>query len=180
MRTRKLAHGLPSGGSEQNPFFLYVEPPSKNLQGRNRAQSLSESYMEILQTVLVVVFFISCVVLMFFILIQSGKGGSLGIMGGGGSSSPFGSSTVDIVEKATWYGIAAFLTLAIISAVAFADSGPKINLPKSEPQAEAPANSATPSPATPGQPAAPAQPGTPAQATPTTPAAPTQSAPAGH
>lgn len=82
--------------------------------------------MQILQTLLVVLFFVSCAALIFFILIQSGKGGSLGIMGGGGSGSPFGSSTVDVVEKATWYGIAAFLILAILSAIAFADHGIKI------------------------------------------------------
>ena len=91
--------------------------------------------MQILQTLLVVLFFLSCAALIFFILIQSGKGGSLGIMGGGGSGSPFGSSTVDVVEKATWYGIAVFLILAILSAIAFADHGIKIEPIESAPPA---------------------------------------------
>jgi len=82
--------------------------------------------MQILQMALVILFFVSCGALVFLILIQSGKGGSLGVMGGGGSASPFGSSTVDVVEKATWYGIAAFLVLAVLSAVTFADQGIKI------------------------------------------------------
>ncbi len=99
--------------------------------------------MQIIQTLLVVLFFISCGVLIFFILIQSGKGGSLGIMGGGGSSSPFGSSTVDVIEKATWYGIAVFLVLAIVSAMAFADHGIKVDPEPDMPAAEesAPASS---------------------------------------
>ena len=89
--------------------------------------------MQILQTLLVVLFFLCCAVLVFLILIQSGKGGSMGIMGGGGSTSTFGSSTVDVVEKATWWGIATFLILAILSAVAFADGGIKLNEPVTEP-----------------------------------------------
>lgn len=117
--------------------------------------------MQILQTLLVVLFFVSCAALIFFILIQSGKGGSLGIMGGGGSGSPFGSSTVDVVEKATWYGIAAFLILAILSAIAFADHGIKIEPiesaapPAAEESAPAQSLPANPAPAqnTPVQPA---------------------------
>ncbi len=49
----------------------------------------------------------------------------MGILGGGSSSSAFGSSTVDVIEKATWWGILAFLLLAILSAIAFADAGMK-------------------------------------------------------
>ncbi len=84
--------------------------------------------MQILQLSLVILFFLCCVVLVFLILIQSGKGGSLGILGGAGSSTPFGSSTVDVVTKATWYGAAGFFILALLAAWAFADTGPKIPL----------------------------------------------------
>lgn len=85
--------------------------------------------MQIVQLFLVVLFFICCIVLVFLIMIQSGKGGSLGIFGGAGSSTPFGTSTVDIVTKVTWYGAAAFFGLAILAAVAFADLGPRAPLP---------------------------------------------------
>ena len=87
--------------------------------------------MEILQSVIVILFFVTCAVLIFLVLIQSGKGGSMGIMGGGGSQSAFGSSTVDVVEKATWYAGVAFFVLAILAAIAFADGGPDI-LPGNE------------------------------------------------
>ncbi len=80
--------------------------------------------MEILQSVVVILFFLVCAVLIFLVLIQSGKGGSMGIMGGGGSQSAFGSSTVDVVEKATGYAGIAFFVLAILAAIAFADSPP--------------------------------------------------------
>ncbi|GIX40702.1 MAG: hypothetical protein KatS3mg129_0435 [Leptospiraceae bacterium] len=82
--------------------------------------------MQFLQIFLVTVFIITCIVLMFFILIQSGKGGSLGIMGGGTSNSAFGSSTVDVVEKITWWGIVFFFVLALISAIVFAVPRKKI------------------------------------------------------
>lgn len=82
--------------------------------------------MEIIQTIIVIFFFICCAALIFLVLIQAGKGGSMGIMGGGGSGSAFGSSTVDIVEKATWYGALAFFVLAILAAIAYADSGPAL------------------------------------------------------
>lgn len=79
--------------------------------------------MQILQTFILILFFVCCVVLIFLIMIQSGKGGSLGILGGGGSSSAFGSSTMDVVTKATWWGAIAFFTLAIMAAIVFADTG---------------------------------------------------------
>jgi protein translocase SecG subunit len=138
-------------------FSVYVIRAREKHAKDHRSGAIS---MQILQTLLVVLFFVSCAALIFFILIQSGKGGSLGIMGGGGSGSPFGSSTVDVVEKATWYGIAAFLILAILSAIAFADHGIKIEpIESAAPAAEesAPAQSlpANPAPAqnTPVQPA---------------------------
>jgi len=119
--------------------------------------------MHIFQTVVLVLFLISSALLIFMILIQSGKGGSLGIMGGGSSSSAFGSSTVDVVEKISWWGALAFFVLAILAAIAFADSGPKIpeNVEKDsiEKQLQVPATD----PATQGQPSGqnpPVMPGT--------------------
>ena len=82
--------------------------------------------MEILQIIIITFFFICCAILIFLIMIQTGKGGGLGMFGGGSSSTTFGSSTIDVVTKATWYGCAAFFILAILAAVAFADSGPKL------------------------------------------------------
>jgi len=60
--------------------------------------------MELLQIIVIAVFFVCCIVLIFLIMIQTGKGGSLGIFGGASSATPFGSSTVDVVTKATWWG----------------------------------------------------------------------------
>ncbi|MCB1170058.1 MAG: preprotein translocase subunit SecG [Leptospiraceae bacterium] len=112
--------------------------------------------MEILQSVVVILFFLVCAVLIFLVLIQSGKGGSMGIMGGGGSQSAFGSSTVDVVEKATWYAAIAFFVLAILAAVAFADSGPNTDV---NPAADQPAGQEAPAVAPEGSEApAPAQP----------------------
>ncbi|MEQ9366436.1 MAG: preprotein translocase subunit SecG [Leptospirales bacterium] len=83
--------------------------------------------MQLLQTLVLILFFLICAVLIFLVMIQSGKGGSVGIFGGGGSGSPFGSSTMDVVTKATWYITAAFFILAIFAAIVFADSGPAIS-----------------------------------------------------
>ena len=119
--------------------------------------------MEILQSVVVILFFLVCAVLIFLVLIQSGKGGSMGIMGGGGSQSAFGPSTVDVVEKATGYAGIAFFVLAIVAAIAFADSPPVAptdegapteqtdnldQVPVADPGAEAPA-AQQPAPANP-------------------------------
>ena len=82
--------------------------------------------MEILQIVIISIFFVCCALLILFIMLQSGKGGGMGIFGGGGSNTAFGSSTVDVITKATWYGAAGFFVLAILAAISFADSGPKI------------------------------------------------------
>ncbi len=82
--------------------------------------------MQILQTLVLILFFLVCAILIFLVMIQSGKGGSVGIFGGGGSSSPLGASTMDVVTKATWWIAGIFFTLAILAAIAFADSGPAI------------------------------------------------------
>lgn len=86
--------------------------------------------MEIVQYIVVISFLIVCFVLIFFILIQSGKGGSLGILGGSASNTPFGASTMDIVEKITWWGIVLFFILSLISAIFFAVPKKKIILPE--------------------------------------------------
>lgn len=82
--------------------------------------------MQILQTIIVTFFFLSSVIIILLVLIQSGKSGGMGVLGGGSSNTAFGSSTVDVVEKVTWWAIVAFFVLAILSAVAFADSGPEL------------------------------------------------------
>ena len=80
--------------------------------------------MDALRNLILIVFLLLALILIFLILIQSGKGGSVGILGGGGSSSPFGTSTVDIVTKMTWWLAGSFFGLAILAAVFFAESGP--------------------------------------------------------
>ncbi len=82
--------------------------------------------MDFIRLLVVIIFLFVCFVLIFFILIQSGKGGSLGILGGSASNTPFGTSTVDIVEKITWWGIVLFFLLSIISAILFAVPKKKI------------------------------------------------------
>ena len=82
--------------------------------------------MQVLQIVILAIFFIVCGVLIFLILIQSGRGGGLGVIGGGGSQSAFGSSTMDVVTKATWWGALGFFVLAVLAAIAFSDTGPKL------------------------------------------------------
>ncbi len=88
--------------------------------------------MQILQTLILVLFFIACAILIFLVMIQSGKGGSVGIFGGGGSTTPFGASTMDVVTKATWWMAGIFFVLALAAAVAFADSGPQIDVNPAE------------------------------------------------
>ena len=85
--------------------------------------------MQILQTFSIVFSIIICLVLVFLILIQSGKSGGLGIFGGGGSSTPFGVSTVDVVTKLTWWLVGLFFVVAILTAIAFAEGGPRVEAP---------------------------------------------------
>lgn len=70
--------------------------------------------------------------MVLLILLQSGKGGSLGIMGGGGNTQ-YGASTMDIVTKLTYYAGAAFFTLAVLAAIAFAKAAPTSAAPVEEP-----------------------------------------------
>lgn len=56
--------------------------------------------MGLLISVLTVMFVIICVLLILVILLQSDKSAGMGILGGAGQST-FGSSTADIITKAT-------------------------------------------------------------------------------
>lgn len=104
--------------------------------------------MQVIQFTILILFIICCVILAILILIQSGKGGSLNIMGGGSSSSAFGSSTVDVITKATWVGAVVFFVLAILSAIAFADTSMKLEHPAENQPTSLPTENA---PAAPGQ-----------------------------
>ncbi len=88
--------------------------------------------MDALRNLILVVFLLLALILILLILIQSGKGGSVGILGGGSSSSPFGTSTVDIVTKMTWWLAGSFFSLAILAAVFFAEGGPDKRFSDSE------------------------------------------------
>jgi len=56
--------------------------------------------MGLLISVLTVIFVIICVLLILVILLQSDKSAGMGILGGAGQST-FGSSTADVITKAT-------------------------------------------------------------------------------
>lgn len=56
--------------------------------------------MGLLISVLTVMFVIICVLLILVILLQSDKSAGMGILGGAGQST-FGSSTADVITKAT-------------------------------------------------------------------------------
>jgi preprotein translocase subunit SecG len=64
--------------------------------------------MGILITIISVVFLILCVLLVILILLQSDKSAGMGILGGS-SQSAFGSSTADVITKATAIMIALFM-----------------------------------------------------------------------
>lgn len=64
--------------------------------------------MGILTTVISVVFVILCVLLVVLILLQSDKSAGMGILGGS-SQSAFGSSTADVITKATAIMIGLFM-----------------------------------------------------------------------
>jgi len=64
--------------------------------------------MGILITVISVIFLLLCVLLVVLILLQSDKGAGMGILGGS-SQSAFGSSTADVITKATGVMIALFM-----------------------------------------------------------------------
>ena len=56
--------------------------------------------MGVLISVLTVFFSILCVLLIILVLMQSNKGAGMGILGGS-SQSAFGSTTADVIQKAT-------------------------------------------------------------------------------
>ena len=64
--------------------------------------------MGILITLISVIFLILCVLLVILILLQSDKSAGMGILGGS-SQSAFGSSTADVITKATAIMIALFM-----------------------------------------------------------------------
>lgn len=64
--------------------------------------------MGILTTVISVIFVILCVLLVILILLQSDKSAGMGILGGS-SQSAFGSSTADVITKATGVMIGLFM-----------------------------------------------------------------------
>ncbi len=83
--------------------------------------------MQFLQVLSIVFCAVICVLLILLILMQSGKGNSMAILGGASSVTPFGASTLDIVTKLTWWLVAAFFTLSILSAIAFAEGAPDLS-----------------------------------------------------
>ena len=64
--------------------------------------------MGILITVISVFFLILCILLVILILLQSDKSAGMGILGGS-SQSAFGSSTADVITKATGVMIGLFM-----------------------------------------------------------------------
>ncbi|HOW84077.1 MAG TPA: preprotein translocase subunit SecG [Spirochaetota bacterium] len=64
--------------------------------------------MSILLSISTVLFLILCVLLIIIILLQSDKSAGMGILGGS-SQSAFGSSTADVITKATAIMVAIFL-----------------------------------------------------------------------
>jgi preprotein translocase subunit SecG len=64
--------------------------------------------MGIIITISTVLFLILCILLIIIILLQSEKSAGMGILGGS-SQSAFGSSTADVISKATAVMIALFM-----------------------------------------------------------------------
>lgn len=65
--------------------------------------------MGVLMTIGTVFFAVLCVLLIIIILLQSDKSAGMGILGGS-SQSAFGSSTADVITKATAVMVALFMT----------------------------------------------------------------------
>ena len=64
--------------------------------------------MGVLITIISIIFLILCVLLVILILLQSDKSAGMGILGGS-SQSAFGSSTADVITKATGIMIGLFM-----------------------------------------------------------------------
>ncbi len=69
--------------------------------------------MEILQKVLTILFVVNCFFLVLLILIQSNRSAGMSLFGGGGSQSAFGSSSGDVLTKATGVMTTIFLLLGL-------------------------------------------------------------------
>ncbi|HMV43845.1 MAG TPA: preprotein translocase subunit SecG [Leptospiraceae bacterium] len=83
----------------------------------------------------VLVFFvISCVFLILLVLVQAGKGGGLGGMVGGASQTAFGSSSADVLTKATRFIAISFIVVSLLLSFLFAKKEEAIieQLPTSE------------------------------------------------
>jgi preprotein translocase subunit SecG len=69
----------------------------------------------------VLVFFvIACFFLILLVLVQAGKGGGLGGMMGGASQTAFGSSSADVLTKATRVIAISFIVLSLLLSFLFA------------------------------------------------------------
>jgi preprotein translocase subunit SecG len=69
----------------------------------------------------VLVFFvIACFLLILLVLVQAGKGGGLGGMMGGASQTAFGSSSADVLTKATRVIAISFIVLSLLLSFLFA------------------------------------------------------------
>ncbi|MBK8393808.1 MAG: preprotein translocase subunit SecG [Leptospiraceae bacterium] len=69
----------------------------------------------------VLVFFvIACSLLILLVLVQAGKGGGLGGMMGGASQTAFGSSSADVLTKATRVMAISFIVLSLMLSFLFA------------------------------------------------------------
>ena len=99
--------------------------------------------MEILSTIITVVFVIICLLLILVILMQSNRSSGMGLFGGGGSQSAFGSSSADVLTKATGGMAIMFMVLAMTLAIM---KSQKSSLSDVKKEIEKPAiqNSATP------------------------------------
>ncbi|KXZ31720.1 preprotein translocase subunit SecG [Leptospira santarosai] len=105
-----------------------------------------------LNGVILTLFVFVSLFLVLLVMIQTGKGG--GLLGGGSSQSVFGSSTADVLTKATRVTAILFIALSLILSFLFAKKEDKLmpempgNTPVFAPPPEE-TQSETPAPATP-------------------------------
>ncbi len=69
--------------------------------------------MGLLVTILTVFLVVLSILILLLILLQSDKSSGMGILGGGGSQSAFGSSTADVLTKATGFFVGLFLVISL-------------------------------------------------------------------
>ncbi|RHX91251.1 preprotein translocase subunit SecG [Leptospira yasudae] len=115
-----------------------------------------------LNGVILTLFVFVSLFLVLLVMIQTGKGG--GLLGGGSSQSVFGSSTADVLTKATRVTAILFIILSLLLSFLFAKKEDKL-MPETAPALTAPpeeTKSETNTPTTtPAAPATPAQPSNP-------------------